>query len=326
MCCMHTANSRPGRHWAKACGSQIFQRSAHHMDIQGSGPQSEVNGSSHLWGKVAVALLVSELMRLFLAGVPPALCRCRMSGWHGTPFREHVRMPFPEQRKEASLGMGWQKPELWGDGPSAHLLTAKTPERFQARAAWAHTQWGWGWHSLPCRDLVRIAGLLLPTSPGARDVPTAAPTTEEVPVWTWFLAAKPKAEQLRGSVAPGLPHSQLSGLREVGAQTTCGLDRPEAEKPQGNSHPYHSTSFVKTNKSRNWVRKSWPLNSTPPSKLRHPGLVCSQDTLLALDLLNLFLSAIHNAKVGKTYLLYSLPSKPASLSSEASGSQTRTLR
>ena len=98
---------------------------------------------------------------------------------------------------------------------------------------------------------MRIAGLLLPTSPGARDVPTAAPTTEEVPVWTWFLAAKPKAEQLRGSAAPGLPHSQLSGLREVGAQTTCGLDRPEAEKPQGNSHPYHSTSFVKTNKSRN---------------------------------------------------------------------------
>lgn len=61
---------------------------------------------------MAVALLVSELMRLFLPGVPPALCRCRMSGWHGTPFREHVRMPFPEQRKEANLGMGWQKPEL----------------------------------------------------------------------------------------------------------------------------------------------------------------------------------------------------------------------
>lgn len=90
-----------------------------------------------------------------------------------------------------------------------------------------------------------------PRKSGARDVPIAAPATEEVPVQTWFLAAKPEAEQLRGSVAPGLPYSQLSGLREVGAQTTCGLDRPEAEKPQGNSHPCHSLSFVKANKSRN---------------------------------------------------------------------------
>ena len=211
------------------------------MDMQGSGPQSEVNGSSHLWGKVAVALLVSELVQLFLPSVPPALWRCRMSCWHGTPFREHVRMPFPGQRKEVSLGMGWQKPKHWGDGPSAHLLTGKNLEQVSGKSClWVHGQGGWGRHCLPCRYLVRMAGLLLlPTSSGARDVPTAAPTTEEVPVWTWFLVAKPEAEQLRGSVAPGFPDSQLSGLREVGAQTTCGSDRPEAEKPQGNSHPYH---------------------------------------------------------------------------------------
>ena len=98
------------------------------MDMQGSGPQSEVNGSSHLWGKVAVALLVSELMQLFLPGVPPALWRCRMSCWHGTPFREHVRMPFPGQSKEVSLGMGWQKKtEHWGDGPSSPLADRKEP-------------------------------------------------------------------------------------------------------------------------------------------------------------------------------------------------------
>lgn len=60
----------------------------------------------------------------------------------------------------------------------------------------------------------------------------------------------------------------------------------------------------------------FPLNNTPPNKLRHPVLGCSQDILLAFDPLGPFLFTTHDAKMGKTTPLHYLPSKPTSLFSE----------
>lgn len=70
----------------------------------------------------------------------------------------------------------------------------------------------------------------------------------------------------------------------------------------------------------------FPVNSTPPNKLTHPVLVCSQDVLLASDPLNSFLFMPYDAKTSKTCPPHSLPSKPTSLPlREASVSQARTL-
>lgn len=121
----HWEHSGPGRHWAKACGLRYSWGLPTTWTCRGLSPSlRQVEAAT--WGKVAAALLVSELVQLFPPGVPPALCKCTISCWHGTPFRKQVRVPSPGQRKEVSLGMGWQKTEHWGDGPSAHLLTGRS--------------------------------------------------------------------------------------------------------------------------------------------------------------------------------------------------------
>lgn len=112
--------------------------------------------------------------------------------------------------------------------------------------------------------------------PEAMDVPTAMQ-----------LLRRSDLEQTQG---------QLSGLKKVGAQTTfvggksLKLRNHQAPPAQGHlglcmSPPAAHSSLL--NQGTESVKVDWlvwfPLNNTPPNKLRHPVLVCSQDTLLAFD-------------------------------------------
>lgn len=245
------------RHRANACGSPIPEV-CHLKDTRGRGPVWGWRGSSCSWGRLALALLVWELVQLALHNVSLALCRWRMSRWSGIPAGGHVRWPSFRQSpsKEAVQGLPAHR---WEHGhilvslkmtlPCLVLMVAKA----EAACAFLRVLGEAGSAHLP----LSVGGL----RPGM--CPRQYSGWREGLTWACFSAAKPEAELIRGC-------SQRPGLREVGPLTTSvagqawswettrragprpiwGVQVSDRSKP-------HPTSFVKATTSRNQIRKSW---------------------------------------------------------------------